>query len=137
MESRREGEEPTSKDFLLELERERLRSLVEPDVELMHRLHADDYELIPPHGIPMSGETYLGAIQSGAFIYDVFEAASEPRVRIYRDAAVLRYQARIEAHGQGWRDEGMFWHTDVYEQRDGQWQAVWSQATRISPDFGS
>jgi hypothetical protein len=23
------------------------------------------------------------------------------------------------------------WHTDSYEQRDGRWQVVWSQATEI------
>jgi hypothetical protein len=130
-------EEPANEEFFLELEQERLRSLVESNGEPMRRLHADDYELIPPHGVPMSGAAYLGAIESGAFIYDVFEAASEIRVRIYGEAAALRYQARIEAHGQGWRDEGIFWHTDLYEQRGGQWQAVWSQATRVTPDFGA
>jgi hypothetical protein len=44
---------------------------------------------------------------------------------------VLRYVARIEmwmAHGV---DADRFWHTDVYELRDGAWLAVWSQATRI------
>jgi hypothetical protein len=25
-----------------------------------------------------------------------------------------------------------YWHMDVYEQRDGRWQVVWSQATQIS-----
>jgi hypothetical protein len=28
----------------------------------------------------------------------------------------------------------MFWHTDIYEKRDGHWQAVWSHATRIPPE---
>ena len=32
---------------------------------------------------------------------------------------------------RGALDSGMFWHTDVYEIRDGRWQAVWSQATQI------
>ena len=27
--------------------------------------------------------------------------------------------------------ERRFWHTDIYELRDGRWQVVWSQATRI------
>jgi hypothetical protein len=26
-----------------------------------------------------------------------------------------------------------YWHTDLYEQRDGTWQVVWSQATTIQP----
>ena len=28
-------------------------------------------------------------------------------------------------------DSDRFWHTDMYDLRDGRWQAVWSQATRI------
>ncbi len=64
-------------------------------------------------------------------MYDIFEPTSEIRVRTYGPAAILRYQARIEAHGDDWRDEGLFWHTDLYEMRNGRWQAVWSQATRM------
>jgi len=26
---------------------------------------------------------------------------------------------------------GRYWHTDLYERRDGQWQVVWSHATEI------
>jgi hypothetical protein len=31
----------------------------------------------------------------------------------------------------GERDSDQFWHTDICKLRDGRWQAVWSQATRI------
>lgn len=47
------------------------------------------------------------------------------------EAAILRYRVRIEINVGGAHDEGTFWHTDTYEARDGHWQAVWSQATRI------
>jgi hypothetical protein len=52
-------------------------------------------------------------------------------VRTYRAAAVVRYQARIEVEFDGGIDADLFWHTDLYEYRDGRWQAVWSHATRI------
>ena len=32
------------------------------------------------------------------------------------------------AEGELWQ----YWHTDGYERRDGRWQVVWSQATRIT-----
>jgi len=128
---------PASADLMRDLEGRRLRSLVEPNIELARRLHADDYELIPPGGGRISGADYLGAIERGAFIYDIFEPVSEIRVRPYADAASLRYQARIEARGGVWRDEGLFWHTDLYEIRDSRWQAVWSQATRVRTDPGA
>jgi hypothetical protein len=49
--------------------------------------------------------------------------------------AAVRYRCHIEVRGaSGETDFGTFWHTDIYEQRAGHWQAVWSQATRIPPD---
>jgi hypothetical protein len=59
------------------------------------------------------------------------EPESEIAVRCYGEAAVVRYRVRIEVgFGEG-QDADAFWHTDLYELRDGRWQAVWSQATRI------
>ena len=113
------------------IERERLRSLVTPDLRLAERLHAGDYELITPGGRTMSKREYLDAIAAGELKYVVFEPVSEIRVRLYDGAAIVRYRVRIEGEFGGERDAGDFWHTDAYEFRDARWQAVWSQATRI------
>jgi len=127
-------DEHSSADVVPELERQRLRSLVEVDIDVMRRLHSPDYELITPGGQRLDGVAYLGAIQRGSLVYDTFEPASEIRMRTDGQAAILRYQARIEVHGRDWRDAGVFWHTDFYEFRDGRWQAVWSHATQIEAD---
>jgi hypothetical protein len=82
----------------------------------------------------MSRDAYLGGVESGAMTYRVFEPASEIAVRIVGDAAAVRYRARIVIDYEGGSDDGLFWHTDLYEQRDGRWQATWSQATRIPRD---
>ena len=93
-----------------DLERARLRSLVEGDLVTARTLHATDYQLVTPGGRSVSGTEYLSDIESGA----------------------LRYEARIVVHFDGGgSDRGRFWHTDLYRLRDGTWQAVWSQATRI------
>ena len=113
------------------IERERLRALVAADIATCERLHADDYELIPPGGGRLPRADYLGMIASGEIRYSVFEPADEVRVRLYERTAILRYQARIVGEFSRATDEGLFWHTDSYELRDGRWQAVWSQATRI------
>jgi hypothetical protein len=122
---------PASADELRGLERDRLRSLVEPDLALARRLHADDYQLIPPGGSPLSGAEYLGGVESGRMRYVVFEPASEIAVLELGDGAALRYQARIDIHFPDGRDGGLFWHTDIWRRVDGRWQAVWSQAPRI------
>lgn len=94
-------------------------------------LHADLCQLITPGGATQSKEEYLGGIASGRLDYRVFEASSHVAVRVVGEVGILRYQARIEIHVAGDLDRGLFWHTDYYERSQGQWQAVWSQATRI------
>ena len=64
----------------------------------------------------------------------ITELSKRPRmpVRVLGDAGIVRYLARIEMTGGGQEYNGVFWHTDFYEWHDGRWQAVWSQATRVS-----
>ena len=120
-----------TEDQLRKTESARLQSLVAADMSVAESLHADDYELITPGGSTLSKRAYLDQISAGDLDYTVFEPVSETRVRVCGGAAILRYRVRIEINVGGAHDEGTFWHTDVYEFRDGHWQAVWSQATRI------
>src|SRR5512143_1380842 len=113
--------EPEPESVLRDAERERLRSLVTPDLAVAERLHADDYELITPGGGTMSKREYLDGIASGELDYLVFEPTSEIRVRLYDRGAVLRYRVRIEILVSGGKDSGNFWHTDAYEYRDDRW----------------
>jgi hypothetical protein len=58
------------------------------------------------------------------FVYDMFEPASDIAVRAYGEVVAVRYRARIEVHWNGGNDRGLFWHTDIYERRNGRWQAL-------------
>jgi hypothetical protein len=112
-------------------ERERLIALVRGDVEHARQLHADDLQLITPEGEVLSKEQYLAAIASGDLNYIVFEPGAIV-VRMYGDAAIIRYQSEIEIIVRGDTfPRHPLWHTDSYERRDGRWQVVWSQATEI------
>ena len=112
-------------------ERERLRALVEADVARARQLHADDFQLINPLGGELSKEQYLEGIGSGQLDYLFWEPDSIA-VRLYGDAAVIRYRSQLEIVVQGSHvPRQRYWHTDIYERREGQWQVVWSQATRI------
>jgi uncharacterized protein (TIGR02246 family) len=116
---------------LQEVERERLRALVAGDIQRAAPLHAEDFQLINPAGGALSKEDYLDLISSGAFRYRVWEP--EPiSVRLHGASAVIRYRATIEAVVDGTRSRrGRYWHTDLYERRDGRWRVVWSHATEI------
>jgi len=114
---------------LPDLELARLRALVAADIGTAAPMHAEEYQLITPNGSELTKEDYLGAIGSGQLRYRVFEAASDIAVLGDAPIAVLRYQARISFDD---RPGQLCWHTDCYRQRDGRWQVVWSQATRMT-----
>ena len=118
-------------DLIRTTERQRLGALVEANMELADQLHADDFQLINPFGGASSKDQYLNSVASGQVNYRLWEPG-EIWVRIYGDAAIIRYQAQIQVIVGGNADGGRFWHTDSYEKRDGRWRVVWSQATRIT-----
>lgn len=119
-------------DQLRVIERQRLRSLVDANMDVARRLHADDFQLITPTGGVVSKDEYLSLIESTEVDYIEWEP-DEIEIKVYNDAAVVRYQARLRivVRGQPDAPTGRFWHMDLYERRNGQWQAVWSQATQI------
>src|SRR5215210_6062232 len=124
----REGDEV---DQIRDIEHRRLRALVEADMDVARRLHADDFQLITPFGDALSKEEYLGTVESGDIDYVVWKPDAID-VRLSGDMAVLRYSSHIEIVVQGRRiPPGDYWHTDYYEKRNGRWQDVWSQATEI------
>lgn len=111
-------------------ERERLRALVAADLTIAEPLHADDFELINPVGEMLTKDQYFGDIASGEIDYRVWEPDSAIAVRVFGEAAVIRYRSRLEIVSGGHHVPlSHYWHTDLYELRDGRWQVVWSQAT--------
>jgi hypothetical protein len=113
-------------DFFRALERERTQALVAQDMDTAERLHAHDYQLITPAGKTFNREDYLAAIAAGTFYAKWDMGAMD--VRLSPTIAIVRYQARLEFPSGS---AVTCWHTDSYELRDGQWQAVWSQATAM------
>lgn len=115
-----------------QVESQRLRSLVAADLSTARRLHADDFQLINPAGVPLTKSEYLGQIQSGELDYLAWEA-SAISVRLHGDAAVIRYRdVRFDVNFNGKPvHRGPMYHTNLYERRNGQWKIVWSQASGV------
>jgi hypothetical protein len=118
----RQSAEATA-DIVRATERRRLRALLGNDLETARELHAADFELVNPSGETISKEAYIDS--GAAFAYTAWKPISPIRVRVHGDSAVIRYESEIELHGT----RGHYWHTDLYEKRNGQWKIVWSQTT--------
>jgi hypothetical protein len=114
-------------NFFRKLERERTAALVAQDMECTERLHAPEYHLVTPAGKSLERAAYLAAVASGELRYVRWEH-EHIEVRLSAGMAIVRYKASLEF------PSGKVitcWHTDSYESRAGQWQAVWSQATAV------
>ena len=119
-------------DVIRTVEYERLRSLVQADLAVADRLHADDFQLVHPGGGVLTKEQYLSGIASGYLHYRAWEPDSDIAVRLYGDATVIRYRSQLHMSVGGADGElRHYWPTDSYEKRDGRWQVVWSQATLV------
>jgi hypothetical protein len=123
---------PIDAEPIREIERARLRALVDADMIAAEPLHAPDFQLITPIGATLSKAEYLGAVAGGQIKYLLWEPG-DIAVRLYAASTLIRYRARLEVVFGGHRvPPGDYWHTDAYECRDQQWMVVWSQATAIS-----
>jgi len=121
---------PTA-EYFRELERSRIRALVEGDMALLWRLHAEEFQLITPSGRSFTRERYLREIESGNLQYCRWEPGPI-EVRAAERMAIVRYQATLElGSAAGHRTPIQCWHTDSYELKQESWQVVWSQATAI------
>jgi hypothetical protein len=123
---------PILADEIRHLERARLRALVAGDMQTAQRLHAADFQLITPRGHALSKAQYLQSVADRAIHYLSWEPA-DIEVRIHHASlALIRYRATLQLAVDGQpRPPFQCWHTDSYEVREGAWQVVWSQATKI------
>ena len=121
-------------ELLRATELDRLRALVEGDLDRARELHAEDFQLITPSGQELSKDQYLRRVASGDLNYLAWDAGPIA-VRLYAAnmAAVIRYRSELEMMSDGHHvPRRHYWHTDLYELRDGRWQVIWSHATRIT-----
>jgi hypothetical protein len=73
-------------ETLRDLERRRLRCLVEGGIAEATLIHAPDFQLVHPGGGVWTKEQYLGGIADGTINYRRFEAVSEIEVIIGGDS---------------------------------------------------
>ncbi|GHD57021.1 hypothetical protein GCM10007350_05080 [Jeongeupia chitinilytica] len=110
-----------------------MAALAERNIAQASPLHAADFQLVTPVGMTLSRDQYLGAIAAGMLVYHVWKPGPID-VRLYGEAAALRYRSDMEvSFGTRHVPRTAYWHTDLYEKRNGTWQVVWSQATGIQP----
>ena len=125
---------------ILKLEREWADSNKTHNAEAVKRLVADDAVIVYPDGSTATKADEVRTIESGAITADAFEMLDPKVTVIDADAAFITGRSVIKNGKFTMPNQkkpidisGEYRFLDVYAKRDGKWQAVASQATKILP----
>lgn len=121
----------SDQDVLIKLERGWNEAFYRKDVAFIERLLAEEFTATYDDGRIGDKATELGLVV--AFDQNVQSATPEDfAVRVYRDTAVVWFTLRLVGIKDGQRSEMALRYTDVWIIRDGRWQCVSSQSTRVA-----
>ena len=120
----------TDEQTLVELERAWNDAFYKKDIEFLDSLLAEEFVATYDDG--SLGDRNRELELSAAFNQRVISATQEDfTVRVYGDTGVVWFTLRLVGIRQGERAEVAFRYTDVWVRRDGRWQCVSTQSTRI------
>jgi ketosteroid isomerase-like protein len=89
-----------------------------------------DYHGYDPSGRMQDRDTVLGSYRRGHVRFDVL-AVSDLTFRILGDVGLVAGVSRLQGHSEGERFDMRLRFLDVYAWRDGRWELVASQDTRL------
>ena len=121
----------SDQDVLVALERGWNEAFYRRDVAFIENLLAEEFVATYDDGRQGDKATELALVRE--FNQRVESAVPEEfRVRVYRDTAVVWFTLRLVGIREGQRSEMALRYTDVWVVRDGRWQCVSSQSTRVA-----
>jgi len=121
----------SDQDVLVELEQRWNMAFYKKDIAFIETVLADEFVATYDDGA--RGDKKKELALAAAFDQQVESAIPEEfTVKVYRDTAVVWFTLHLVGIRQGQRAEMLLRYTDVWVQRDGRWQCVSSQSTRVS-----
>lgn len=123
---------------IIKLEKDWAAASQRHDAEGLRRILADDLIMTYPDGTTGNKTGELSDLESGAVTMDAWELTDTKVTVLSADAAFITGRSVIkngksrDAKSKSVIDiSGEYRFTDIYARRNGQWQAVASQATKI------
>ena len=122
----------SDQQVLIELERGWNEAFYRKDLAFIGKVLADEFTATYDDGT--TGDKAKELALAEQFNQAVESAIQDDfTVRTYRDTAVVWFTLHATGIKQGQRAELKLRYTDVWVMRDGRWQCVSSQSTRIAP----
>ena len=122
----------SDQEVLIELERGWNDAVYRQDADFVANLLADEFIVTYDDGARGDKARELALVAE--FNQQVVSAVQDDfTVQVYQDTAVVWFTLNLVGMRQGQRAEVTLRYTDVWVQRDGRWQCVSSQSTRVNP----
>lgn len=118
--------------LIIDLDKKRMDATGQKDVATLNELLADDLIYTHSSARQDTKQSLIGAMQSGQTVYTAV-VPSEVKAQDCGNAVVLTGIARISVLSNGKPNSFGVRFTDVYANRNGKWQMVVWQSTRL-PD---
>ena len=121
---------PSVEETLMQLERDWSQSEVKKDAAGFAKIVADDWILIDYTGRPVNKTQALADLKSGGYTVQS-QVLSDMKVRVLGTTAVVTGRDTETSTEKGKSTTGTYAWTDVFTMRDGRWQLVASQETKV------
>jgi ketosteroid isomerase-like protein len=115
---------------VIDLDRKRMQAMAAKDVATLEAVLADDLVYAHSSARLDTKRSLIDAMMSGATVYTGIEP-SDVKAQDLGDAVVLTGIARIKVVSNGTPNAFGVRFTDVYAKRNGSWQMVTWQSTRL------
>ncbi len=114
-----------------QLENRRFHAMIEADTAALDTILADDLTYTHTNGWVDTKEQFIGWLETGELNYESITTHSV-LVRVYAATAVVTGQAAVEIKVNGQAKNLQIRFIDVYVEREGHWQMVAWQSTRLT-----
>lgn len=112
------------------LQERRFEAMVAGDIPTLNSILADDMVYTHTTAQADTKKQFLNSLASGRLKYESIQV-NEATVRVYGTAAIVTGQATMKVSSGSQRMSFVVRFTDVYANRDGRWQMVAWQSTRL------
>ena len=115
---------------LMQIEQELVDALIKGDSSPFERYVADTATFTGPDGIVSDKPGFLADLKSGDLKFQSSKL-DDMKVQVYGDMAVVTYNSTDKGSYKGKDVSGRYRWMDVFVNRDGRWQIVAGQGTRL------
>lgn len=122
--------ESKTQEEIRRLESRRLRAMMDANTAVLDRILADDLTYTHSNGAVDTKASFLAALKSGKLTYESV-TTHEVRVRVHGESAVVTGRGAMKVKAGDRELDMAVRFTDVYAKRDGRWQMIAWQSTRI------